>query len=577
MWPRTDPAATGGAAAGRSKNSGFSGFVAYMRRKDAENALRELDGFSWSGSILRVGWSKSVPVPARPMYGMSVAFMSIKQIAKAPPVNPAAQSLGDKDQPSTTALSRKRSRSRDRDYDRHERRSHRSRSRSPRHSGRDRRPSRSRSYERSHRSRQDRSRSPRRRSRSRSRDARDQDDLGEEISDGFIRTVASQVKGNDEVYEKSLMDYESKNPRYAFFQDRVRAESMCEKFLINLHPQHPKHRYYRSCLDKRREIQPEFDDDGYNSSYSTDSEEEEERENGHKTELGRLARRRFQAMLRGISGRRGELARCMAFSLEHAEAAAEVADVLIASLLVEGTPVPRKVSRLHLVCDILHNSAIPLPGAWRFRQEFQSRLGLVFDHLAGIYHSFPGRITADTFKTQITAIIDIWEDWIVFPPEFTAQLRMRLEGQSSTTDEEVADAPVVTSAEPDVVPELPRFKASSFKPAAPPTLAEASAAGHEDIDGAPIGGIDDDLDGASVEDVDGASIEDVDGAPFEDLDGVPLEDLDGSPLRDPDGVPLDDMDGAPLDDVDGTPPEGDDVDGAPLNDDVDGVPMDLEA
>lgn len=63
---------------------------------------------------------------------------------------------------------------------------------------------------------------------------------------------------------------------------------------------------------------------GYNSVYSTDSAEESERERVRKTSLGKLARKRFEAMLRAMSGKRGELARCMAFSLEHAEAATEV-------------------------------------------------------------------------------------------------------------------------------------------------------------------------------------------------------------------------------------------------------------
>ena len=43
-----------------------------------------------------------------------------------------------------------------------------------------------------------------------------------------------------------------------------------------------------------------------------------------RTKLGRLARRRFEAMLRALTGTREEIARCMAFSLEHAEAANEV-------------------------------------------------------------------------------------------------------------------------------------------------------------------------------------------------------------------------------------------------------------
>lgn len=58
--------------------------------------------------------------------------------------------------------------------------------------------------------------------------------------------------------------------------------------------------------------------------YSTDSAEESERERGPRDRLGKLAKRRFEQMLRALSGRRGEIARCMAFSLEHAEAASEV-------------------------------------------------------------------------------------------------------------------------------------------------------------------------------------------------------------------------------------------------------------
>jgi U2-associated protein SR140 len=213
----------------------------------------------------------------------------------------------------------------------------------------------------------------------------------------------------------------------------------------------------------------------------------------------------------------------------------------VASLLVDGTAVPRKVARLHLICDILHNSAASVPSAWKFRQEFQSRLGIVFDHLANIYHSFPGRITADVFKKQITAVVDIWEDWIVFPPDFTAELRMRLNGETNTQME----APMEEKANEtqEFVPKaVSRFKPSSFQPA--PAVSEPEAAGRPaggDDDGEPM---DEDIDGEPVSDVDGEPIND-------DVDGVPIDDdMDGLPLNDVDGVPMgddDDIDGAPLD------------------------------
>lgn len=47
----------------------LQGFVAYMKRKDAETAVRELDGAEWGEAKLKVGFSKPVPIPQRALYG----------------------------------------------------------------------------------------------------------------------------------------------------------------------------------------------------------------------------------------------------------------------------------------------------------------------------------------------------------------------------------------------------------------------------------------------------------------------------------------------------------------------------
>ncbi|KAI0630343.1 hypothetical protein C8Q77DRAFT_1137614 [Trametes polyzona] len=527
MWPRSDATIGPGSdmtATRRNKNSGLSGFVSFMKRRDAETALREFDGYDWGGSILRVGWSKAVPVAPKPMY------VSKKTLSRSPS---RSRSPIRKDRDRRRSRSRSPSYDRDRDYgrSRDHRSSRRSRSRSYTPSG-----SRSPRHRRSRRYSDSRSYSPRRR---RSRTPPPQVLEDDEVTDAFIRTVAAEVRGHDAEYEQTLREREKSNPKYAF-----------------LNRDHNRHRYYRSLIERRDELYPEFDDEGYNSVYSTDSAEESEREHGRKHELGKLARRRFEAMLRALSGRRGEVARCMAFSLEHAEAAAEVADIIVSSLVVDGTPVPRKVARLHLICDILHNSAAPLPMAWKFRQEFQSRLGLVFDHLSTIYHSFPGRITAETFKKQITAVVDIWEDWIVFPPEFTASLRQRLEGAALKQDTP-SEEPTVEEVKESAPTFTSKFKASAFKPA---ELVEAEAAG-----------------AAAAED-DGEPMDegsDVDGNPIDDVDGDPIDaDVDGDPLDDVDGNPMEDVDGEPLaENVDGAPIPAAAVDGEPMDDDVDGEPV----
>lgn len=71
MWPRSDVSQGPGAdiTSTRSRRTGgLSGFVSFMKRKDAEIAVRDLDGYEWNGSVLRVGWSKAVPVAAKAAY-----------------------------------------------------------------------------------------------------------------------------------------------------------------------------------------------------------------------------------------------------------------------------------------------------------------------------------------------------------------------------------------------------------------------------------------------------------------------------------------------------------------------------
>lgn len=72
MWPRSDNSVGPGAditSSRRAKSTGLSGFVSYMKRKDAEVAVREMDSFDWGGYVLRVGWSKAVPIGPKAAYG----------------------------------------------------------------------------------------------------------------------------------------------------------------------------------------------------------------------------------------------------------------------------------------------------------------------------------------------------------------------------------------------------------------------------------------------------------------------------------------------------------------------------
>lgn len=268
------------------------------------------------------------------------------------------------------------------------------------------------------------------------------------------------MKKNGSKFGDMVRHKERDNPKFSFLYDK----------------RMPEYHLFRSIAERDYKCpyaDIPFVDDGGVSPYSTDTGEDSEKERARKGSLGRLAQRRFENMLRTLSGRKGEIAACMVFSLEHADAVTEVVDIIISSLLIESTPVPRKIARLHVICDILHNSAATIPNAWKFRQEFQARLPAVFDHLGEIYQSFPGRITANVFKKQVLTIVEVWEDWIIFPPDFTTDMRNRLEGVKQDGQEDDGSVPMddSTNEEPSNASAGPsatapsKFRTSTFKPA----------------------------------------------------------------------------------------------------------------
>ncbi|OXG19342.1 U2-associated protein SR140 [Cryptococcus neoformans Tu259-1] len=493
MWPRGDEAFSQA-----STRRGLTGFVSYMERKDAERAVKELDGSEWMGNSIRVGWSKPVAKPLKALFDIT-----------------------------SDNHKRRRSRSRSRDRSPPRKKSHRSRS-----------------YSYSSSSSYSRSPSPRRTSKEKWLDS-----IPEEHR-RFIKTVANRVKEHGKGFEGVLMEKERENPKFAFLYD--------DKL--------PDYHLYQSTLSSHHRIPsppPEtFNDDGYASLYSSDSAEDSEKERTSKGKLGRLARRRFEAMLRVMTGKRAEIARGMEFALKRAEAADEIADIICQSVQVDSTPVPRKIARLHLISDILHNSASPLPNVWRYRHAFEHRLPPVLAHLNTVEKSlmaYSGKISADVFRGQVGNVLDIWERWIVFNTDTAELFRAVLVGDKplsalvKTPQGVWVDKAKLEAAEEaqrkmeetqKVEEEEDKFERSGFKSsfkrinpqAAPVAVAVAASASAPVAAGESVplavrsAFEDEDLDGEAMEDLDGEQMEDLDGEQMEDLDGEQMEDLDGEAM-----------------------------------------------
>lgn len=108
---------------------------------------------------------------------------------------------------------------------------------------------------------------------------------------------------------------------------------------------------------------------GMNDVLLDTDDEEKEKARGivPKGVLGKVAKQRFEIMVRQVTFQRGTIARAMEFAIDHADAADEVIDILIRSLLLPETSLATKLARLYLVSDILHNSGAHVANAWKYR------------------------------------------------------------------------------------------------------------------------------------------------------------------------------------------------------------------
>ena len=238
-------------------------------------------------------------------------------------------------------------------------------------------------------------------------------------------------------------------------------------------------------------------------------------------------RDRFEDMLRNLMPDRNPLAETMVWCIEHAEAGDEIVDCIAESLSILQTPLSKKIARVYLISDILHNCSIKgVPNVSYFRKAFQVKLPEIFNDLNVCYKSIDGRMKAEAFRQRVVNCFRAWEDWALYPQDFLIRLQNiffglvpNKEGSLGADNDQSSDE---DSIKADFMGNTKSFSKHKGK---------GSAFNDEDLDGKSYGGSDD---------------EDVDGIP---LDGAALlksakqksarnkearsddSDLDGAPLN----------------------------------------------
>ncbi|XP_034478754.1 U2 snRNP-associated SURP motif-containing protein [Drosophila innubila] len=469
MWPRSEEEKQ------RGRNCGF---VAYMSRKDAERALRTLNGRYIMGYEMRLGWGKTVPIMNTPIF----APQALLELTLPPP----SSGLPFNAQPppsEANTLPKKNYK----DYDCIEDKENMERI------------------------------------------------LAKCVVKVFIPTEKSVLNiihrmiefviREGPMFEALIMSREMENPLFSFLFDN----------------ESPAHIYYRWKLfsllqgdtpTEWREQQFRMFKGGpvwkppvanfYTQGMPDELVVDPDAPVVHKGALSNAQRDRLEDLIRALTPERARIGDAMIFCIEHADAADEICECIAESLANPKTPASKKIARLYLVSDILHNCTVKVSNASFFRKSVEKQLLDIFESLHTYYLAIESRLKAEGFKTRVCNIIRTWEEWTIYPKEFLSQLRGIFLGR--------------------------QFALQSNSPAqADESRSEEGL--DEDIDGAPLSGEekdDEDLDGVPL---DGAALlksalklvlpestqqrgtpkqeqyhDEIDGVPLdEDLDGVPLE------------------------------------------------------
>lgn len=123
-------------------------------------------------------------------------------------------------------------------------------------------------------------------------------------------------------------------------------------------------------------------------------------------------RDRLEDLVRNLTPEKRKIGEVMVFCIEHSDAADEIADCIMESLSNDSTLLTKKIARLYLVSDILHNCGVKVNKASFYRKAFEVRLIEIMKQLHNVYNRLEGRLQAEGFKTRVLRTLKAWEDSI---------------------------------------------------------------------------------------------------------------------------------------------------------------------
>ncbi|EFJ48766.1 hypothetical protein VOLCADRAFT_104604 [Volvox carteri f. nagariensis] len=389
MWPRDEE---------QRRKGRNCGFVAFMRRDDAETAMRKLNGITLHGNELHIGWGKAIPLPAIPIYDpREGAVVSAIPAAATRP----AHLLPDLVIPKKAYND---------DINLH------------RGTGSD-----------------------------------IEIKVPEDARLRFIiDTLALYVLQDGCALEQAVMEAEQKNFDFAFLFDLKSSEHMYYRWRLHSLSEGDTLRTWRiepyvMVHGGQRWVPPPMTtlaepvvvDDRTAAQKGGPDGGADGRPRERERQLTDSERDRFEDMLRFLTVERSDICEAMMFCLASADACGELVDILAESLSLAETAVPLKIARLFLLSDLLHNATAPVRNASRYRAKLQAVLPDIFESLNETYRNAEGRMLQEALRRHVLRVLRCWRERYIFTDDYLNGLQATFLQTATSAAAALADNPTM--------------------------------------------------------------------------------------------------------------------------------------
>ncbi|DBA82509.1 TPA: hypothetical protein ACH3X2_000737 [Trebouxia sp. C0005] len=364
------------------------GFVAYMNREEAQRAKDDLNGIMLHDNELRIGWGKAIPIPSAPMFVLNPpGGVAPARGATIAPPGALAAALGPWGVPG-------------------------------------------------------------------SHDPNVPTVPDIEVgfpSDERIRyiidTMAVYVMQDGCPFEQAVMLKEQNNPEFRFLFDLKTPEHVYYRWRLYALANEDSLRSWRvepflMVEETARWIPPAMTLAG--THHQTAAQRGGEAKDKDKP-LSDTQRDRFEDLLRSLTVERKDICDAMIFALDNADSAFEIVEILTDALTLSETPIPTKVARLFLTCDVLHNSTAPVRNASRYRSHMETSLPDIFESLQETYRACESRMTQEGLRRHVLRVLRMWRTWSIFSDDFLNGLQATFLRGASALSNRKAENPVLAA------------------------------------------------------------------------------------------------------------------------------------